>query len=143
MAPATMAVATPANEIMADTCDCWRQSMYDTFGDKQKLYFEALRRYHRDNGSGVAQRLEAAPSPLQQHAAPQPKSFSPLVRQFLDYLHLEKHFSDYTVKSYGADLIQFGQYLNGDIGPAAPGRMAGTLEDLALTEPNAGAPTPP
>ena len=29
------------------------------------------------------------------------KNFSPLVRQFLDYLKLEKHFSDYTIKSYG------------------------------------------
>ena len=29
---------------------------------------------------------------------------------------LEKHFSDYTVKSYGADLIQFGQFLAGEIG---------------------------
>jgi integrase/recombinase XerC len=47
---------------------------------------------------------------------PTDKSFSPLVRQFLDYLKLEKHFSDYTVKSYGADLIQFGQFLNGEIG---------------------------
>src|SRR4051812_50128096 len=35
------------------------------------------------------------------------KPFTPLVRQFLNYLKLEKHFSDYTVKSYGADLIQF------------------------------------
>jgi integrase/recombinase XerC len=48
--------------------------------------------------------------------APQEKNFSPLVRQFLDYLRLEKHFSDYTVKSYGADLIQFGQFLSGQIG---------------------------
>src|SRR3954463_7362526 len=47
------------------------------------------------------------------------KNFSPLVRQFLDYLKLERHFSDYTVKSYGADLIQFGQFLGGAIGPAA------------------------
>jgi integrase/recombinase XerC len=47
------------------------------------------------------------------------KSFSPLVRQFLDYLKLEKHFSDYTVKSYGADLIQFGQFLCGEIGHGA------------------------
>src|SRR5471030_733183 len=47
------------------------------------------------------------------------KNFSPLVRQFLDYLKLEKHFSDYTVKSYGADLIQFGQFLCGEIGTAA------------------------
>src|SRR5207237_6996345 len=44
------------------------------------------------------------------------KQFSPLVQQFLSYLKLEKHFSEYTVKSYGADLIQFGQYLSGEIG---------------------------
>ena len=47
------------------------------------------------------------------------KVFSPLVKQFLDYLKLERHFSDYTVKSYGADLIQFGQFLAGEIGSAA------------------------
>jgi site-specific recombinase XerC len=34
--------------------------------------------------------------------APHPKNFTPLVKQFLDYLKLEKHFSDYTVKSYGS-----------------------------------------
>ena len=50
------------------------------------------------------------------------KQFSPLVRQFLDYLKLEKHFSDYTVKSYGADLVQFGQFLNGEIGNANASR---------------------
>jgi len=44
------------------------------------------------------------------------KSFTPLVQQFLDYLKYERHFSDYTIKSYGADLIQFGQYLAGQIG---------------------------
>src|SRR5205085_9637772 len=44
------------------------------------------------------------------------KSFTPLVRQFLDYLKLERHFSDYTVKSYGADLIQFGQFMSHAIG---------------------------
>jgi len=47
------------------------------------------------------------------------KTFTPLVRQFLDYLKLEKHFSDYTVKSYGADLVQFGQFLGGQIGRGA------------------------
>jgi integrase/recombinase XerC len=46
----------------------------------------------------------------------QPKPYSPLVRQFLDYLRLERHFSDYTFKSYGADLLQFAQFLNGEIG---------------------------
>ena len=47
------------------------------------------------------------------------KHFTPLVQQFLDYLRLEKHFSDYTIKSYGADLIQFGQFLIAEIGPNA------------------------
>jgi len=68
-----------------------------------------------------------------QPSAPQPKSFSPLVRQFLDYLKLEKHFSDYTIKSYGADLIQFGQFLAGEIGQAAgnvaPGSVGGEQID--------------
>ena len=56
------------------------------------------------------------------------KHFTPLVRQFLDYLSLEKHFSDYTIKSYGADLIQFGQFLAADIGPGAndPHKVAAT-----------------
>ncbi len=59
--------------------------------------------------------MNSAPvSPLQ--SQPIEKNFSPLVKQFLDYLRLEKHFSDYTVKSYGADLIQFSQFLNGEIG---------------------------
>jgi integrase/recombinase XerC len=58
--------------------------------------------------------------------APHPKHFTPLVRQFLDYLKLEKHFSDYTVKSYGADLIQFCAFLGGEIGHgnAAPANGA-------------------
>ena len=55
-------------------------------------------------------------APILPKAAPVEKNFSPLVQQFLNYLKLEKHFSDYTVKSYGADLIQFGQYLAGEIG---------------------------
>ena len=48
------------------------------------------------------------------------KNFAPLVKQFLDYLKLEKHFSDYTIKSYGADLIQFSQFLAGEIGQRQP-----------------------
>jgi integrase/recombinase XerC len=57
------------------------------------------------------------------------KNFSPLVRQFLDFLKLEKHFSDYTVKSYGADLIQFGQFLMGEIGASHGGQLAGSLDE--------------
>jgi integrase/recombinase XerC len=67
------------------------------------------------------------------------KNFSPLVRQFLDYLKLEKHFSDYTVKSYGADLIQFGQFLMGEIGAghssangAGLSTMTGTQDERQL-----------
>ena len=52
-------------------------------------------------------------------AHPAKNFVAPLVRQFLDYLKLEKHFSDYTGKSYGADLIQFCQFLTGEIGSAA------------------------
>ncbi|HEX8523121.1 MAG TPA: tyrosine recombinase XerC [Tepidisphaeraceae bacterium] len=53
-------------------------------------------------------------------AAEQAKKFPPLVQQFLDYLRLERHFSDYTVKAYGADLEQFGQFLAGEIGQQSP-----------------------
>src|SRR5687768_266486 len=52
------------------------------------------------------------------------KHFTPLVQQFLTYLKLEKHFSEYTVKSYGADLIQFGQFMAGEIGQQATGAAA-------------------
>lgn len=62
--------------------------------------------------------MQTATASNQQSAQQQAptKKFTPLVQQFLDYLRLEKHFSDYTVKSYGADLIQFGQFLTGEIG---------------------------
>jgi integrase/recombinase XerC len=64
------------------------------------------------------------------------KQYCPLVRSFLDYLKLERHFSDYTVKSYGADLFQFSQFLLGEIGrnhgdPSRVGRPFGEL-DAAL-----------
>jgi integrase/recombinase XerC len=60
--------------------------------------------------------MQTATASTTANQAIQPKRFTPLVQQFLDYLRLEKHFSDYTVKSYGADLIQFGQFLAGEIG---------------------------
>jgi integrase/recombinase XerC len=64
----------------------------------------------------LAQSSMSSSSPSTPDAAISTKQFSPTVRQFLDYLKLERHFSDYTVKSYGADLIQFGQFLMGQIG---------------------------
>src|SRR3954463_8391540 len=62
------------------------------------------------------------------------KNFSPLVKQFLDYLKLERHFSDYTVKSYGADLIQFGQFLSGVIGPSSTTSAAKPVSQEQLDE---------
>lgn len=35
----------------------------------------------------------------------------PLIDKFLDYLRLERHFSPYTARCYGADLRQYGDYL--------------------------------
>jgi integrase/recombinase XerC len=74
--------------------------------------------------------MSTASAPIE--SAPQEKNFSPLVRQFLDYLRHEKHFSDYTVKSYGADLIQFGQFLTGEIGQLAGAKDGVPLDDKQL-----------
>src|SRR5258706_10188398 len=71
------------------------------------------------------------PNPVSSNL-PHPKNFTPLVRQFLDYLKLEKHFSDYTIKSYGADLIQFGLFMAGEIGHANAA-AAGSAPAAAMT----------
>jgi TetR/AcrR family transcriptional regulator, transcriptional repressor for nem operon len=41
-----------------------RQSMYDTFGDKRRLFVEALERYQRDSVAGHIKRLRSIASPL-------------------------------------------------------------------------------
>src|SRR5260370_35780377 len=41
-----------------------RQSMYDTFGDKYRLYLEALERYQRESVAENIRRLRSAASPL-------------------------------------------------------------------------------
>src|SRR5260370_30330632 len=41
-----------------------RQSMYDTFGDKHRLYLEALQRYQAEYGARLLERLHATSSPL-------------------------------------------------------------------------------
>lgn len=61
-----------------------------------------------------------ADRPLSHVNSAQPKIYPPLVSQFLEYLKLERHFSDYTVKSYGADLIQFVQFLAGQVASDSP-----------------------
>ncbi len=63
---------------------------------------------------------------------PVEKAFTPHMRGFLDYLKLEKHFSDYTGKSYGADLIQFGQFLSGKIGQAHADQASTELDGPQL-----------
>jgi TetR/AcrR family transcriptional regulator, transcriptional repressor for nem operon len=41
-----------------------RQSMYNAFGDKRRLYLEALRHYQGEYGADMVERLGAASSPL-------------------------------------------------------------------------------
>src|SRR5258707_6448930 len=41
-----------------------RQSMYNTFGDKQRLYIEALQCYQAQYGARLVERLRASASPL-------------------------------------------------------------------------------
>ncbi|MDF2694591.1 MAG: Transcriptional regulatory protein [Labilithrix sp.] len=41
-----------------------RQSMYDTFGDKHRLFIEALERYNAESSAALAERLSAGESPL-------------------------------------------------------------------------------
>src|SRR5258706_3296152 len=84
------------------------------------------------SASNVSQSKSANAPAGSGHERGHEKVFTPLVRQFLDYLRLEKHFSDYTVKSYGADLIQFGQFLGGDIGPGSStaGRTTMSPDDV-------------
>lgn len=41
-----------------------RQSMYDTFGDKHRLFLEALQVYNAESGAGLVERLHAGSSPL-------------------------------------------------------------------------------
>ncbi len=60
---------------------------------------------------------------------------SPLIDQFLEYLRLERHFSPYTARCYGADLRQYAEFLSGDAddSPASS----------APAPASAGAPSPP
>jgi TetR/AcrR family transcriptional regulator, transcriptional repressor for nem operon len=41
-----------------------RQSMYDTFGDKHRLFIEALERYNATSSAALAERLTAGGSPI-------------------------------------------------------------------------------
>jgi TetR/AcrR family transcriptional regulator, transcriptional repressor for nem operon len=41
-----------------------RQSMYDTFGDKHRLFIEALERYNAASSAALAERLASSESPI-------------------------------------------------------------------------------
>ena len=53
----------------------------------------------------------------------------PIIREFLDYLNYEKHFSEHTVKCYSTDLKQYAGYLlgRGDAESAEGGSPAAFL----------------
>ena len=61
--------------------------------------------------------------------AKQTHRYCAMVQEFLEYLSFEKHFSDLTVKSYGADLMQFARFMiQGD------DRVEGKLSHLLADE---------
>src|SRR5260370_8746508 len=41
-----------------------RQSLYDTFGDKRRLFLAALRTYNTDGVTALLRKLRAGPTPL-------------------------------------------------------------------------------
>jgi integrase/recombinase XerC len=65
-----------------------------------------------------------------------------LIDRFLEYLRLERHFSPYTARCYGADLRQFAQFLAGELEREAsapppqpgPGAAAAAIADATGVE---------
>jgi AcrR family transcriptional regulator len=55
--------STSTEELLA-AMKIGRQSLYNTFGDKRKLFLEALERYQRTSNAGHLDRLNSAKSPL-------------------------------------------------------------------------------
>jgi TetR/AcrR family transcriptional regulator, transcriptional repressor for nem operon len=56
-------VSTSTEDLLA-AMNIGRQSLYNTFGDKRKLYLEALERYQRESSAGHLARLNSSVSPL-------------------------------------------------------------------------------
>jgi len=54
---------------------------------------------------------------------------STIVQEFLSYLRFEKRFSEHTAKCYGADLVQFGEFLISRAEQTSP-----TPEEIALSQ---------
>ncbi|HEY0233995.1 MAG TPA: TetR/AcrR family transcriptional regulator [Afipia sp.] len=56
--------AATSTEDLLQAMKVGRQSMYDTFGDKRRLYVEALARYQRESTTENIRRLQSTASPL-------------------------------------------------------------------------------
>lgn len=56
--------AATSTEDLLQAMKIGRQSMYDTFGDKRRLYVEALARYQRESTAENIRRLQSTASPL-------------------------------------------------------------------------------
>src|SRR6202790_5519520 len=56
--------AAPSPDDLLRAMKIGRQSMYDTFGDKRRLYVEALERYQQESVAENIGRLRSAASPL-------------------------------------------------------------------------------
>jgi AcrR family transcriptional regulator len=56
--------ASTSTEDLVAAMNIGRQSLYNAFGDKRKLYLEALERYQRESSAGNLERLNGSASPL-------------------------------------------------------------------------------
>ncbi len=56
--------ASTSTEDLLAAMNIGRQSLYNAFGDKRKLYLEALERYQRESGASHLERLTGSASPL-------------------------------------------------------------------------------
>ena len=56
--------ASTSTEDLLAAMNIGRQSLYNAFGDKRKLYLEALERYQRESNAGHLERLSSSASPL-------------------------------------------------------------------------------
>ena len=56
--------ASTSTEDLLAAMNIRRQSLYNAFGDKRKLYLEALERYQRESSASHLERLNSSASPL-------------------------------------------------------------------------------
>jgi TetR/AcrR family transcriptional repressor of nem operon len=57
--------ASASTDVLLESIGIGRQSLYDTFGDKRRLYLEALRRYNSESVSAALAHVESAPTALE------------------------------------------------------------------------------